>query len=121
MGVTIFHNPNCGTSRNVLAALNDAGLKPTVIDYVKTGWDRAELKALLAEMHATPRDVLRVNGTPAEELGLTDPAVTDDKLLDAMIAHPILVQRPIVRTDKATALIRPSEKVYDFIGLPKPA
>jgi len=120
MGVTIFHNPNCGTSRNVLAALQAADLKPTVVDYLKTGWTKPQLQDLLAQMHATPRDVLRVNGTPAEELGLTDPKVSDEALLDAMVAHPILVQRPIVQTDKATALVRPSEKIYDLIGHPNP-
>jgi arsenate reductase len=120
MGVTIFHNPNCGTSRNVLAALQAADLQPTVVDYTKTGWTKPQLKDLLAKMKATPRDVLRVRGTPAEELGLTDPKVSDDKLLDAMVAHPILVERPIVQTDKATMLVRPSEKIFELIGRPKP-
>ena len=118
MGVTIFHNPNCGTSRNVLAALQAADLKPTVVEYLKTGWTKPQLEGLLAQLHARPRDILRINGTPAQELGLTDPSVSDAAILDAMVAHPILVQRPIVQTDKGTILARPSEKIFDLIGHP---
>jgi arsenate reductase len=116
MGVTIFHNPNCGTSRNVLSALRDAGLDPTVVEYLKTGWTKPQLKGLLAEMQANPRDILRVRGTPAEDLGLTDPKVGDEAILDAMVAHPILVERPIVQTDKKTLLVRPSERVAELTG-----
>jgi arsenate reductase len=115
---TIFHNPNCGTSRTVLAALEAADLKPTVIEYLKTGWTKPQLKALLADMRAGPRDILRVRGTPAEELGLTSPAATDDQILEAMVAHPILVERPIVQTDKGAVLARPSDKIFELIGQP---
>ena len=118
MDVTIFHNPACGTSRNTLAAIEAAGLQPTVVEYLKAGWTRPRLKALLKEMGARPRDVLRVRGTPAEELGLTDPSATDDQILDAMVEHPILVERPIVQTPKGAALCRPSDKVFDLIGRP---
>src|SRR5436190_4625088 len=118
MDVAIFHNPACGTSRNTLAAIEAAGLNPTVVEYVKAGWTKAQLKTLLNQMGVGPRDVLRVRGTPAEELGLTDPTATDDQILDAMVAHPILVERPIVVTPKGAALCRPSEKVFDLIGEP---
>jgi arsenate reductase len=118
MDVTIFHNPACGTSRNTLAALQEAGLEPKVVEYLKAGWTKAQLKGLLAQLHLKPRDVLRVRGTPAEELGLTDPSASDDKILDAMVAHPILVERPIVVTPAGAALCRPSERVFDLIGRP---
>jgi arsenate reductase len=118
MGVTIFHNPACGTSRNTLAAIEAAGIKPTIVEYLKTGWTKPQLKVLLTDMGASARDVLRVRGTPAEELGLTDPSATDDQILDAMVEHPILVERPIVQTPKGAALCRPSEKVFDLIGRP---
>ncbi|MDP1736861.1 MAG: arsenate reductase (glutaredoxin) [Caulobacter sp.] len=113
--VTIFHNPACGTSRNTLALIREAGIEPTVVEYLKTGWTRPQLTALLARMGKGPRDILRVNGTAAEDLGLTDPATTDEALLDAMIAEPILVQRPIVATAKATALCRPAETVLSLL------
>ncbi len=109
--ITIFHNPNCGTSRNTLAAIREAGHEPTVIEYLKAGWTKAQLKEILKAMGAGPRDVLRVRGTPAEELGLTDPKASDEAILDAMVAHPILVERPIVLTPKGAALCRPAEKV----------
>ena len=109
--VTIFHNPNCGTSRNVLAALTEAGMRPKVVEYLKAGWTIDQLKGLLAAMKLKPRDILRVRGTPAEELGLTKPATSDAAILAAMVAHPILVERPIVVTPKGTALCRPVEKV----------
>jgi arsenate reductase len=115
---TIFHNPNCGTSRNVLAALEAADLEPVVIEYLKTGWTKPQLQALLADMKARPRDILRIRGTPAEELGLTAPDATDDKILDAMVEHPVLVERPIVQTDKGTVLARPPDKVFELIGQP---
>ena len=113
--VTVFHNPACGTSRNVVAAVKEAGYEPKVVEYLKTGWKKDQLKDLLAQMHASPRDILRTKGTPAEELGLTDPAATDEAILDAMVAHPILVNRPIVVTPKGAALARPSEAVFDLL------
>lgn len=113
--VTIFHNPNCGTSRNTLAALREAGLNPVVVEYLKAGWTKPLLQTLLSEMKATPRDILRVRGTPAEDLGLTKLTTTAEAILDAMVADPILVERPIVRTPLATALIRPSERVRELI------
>ena len=109
--VTVFHNPNCGTSRNVLAAVEAAGLQPTVVEYLKAGWTVDQLQSLLAKMGARPRDVLRVRGTPAEELGLLDPGVSDQAILAAMAEHPILVERPIVVTPKGAALCRPKERV----------
>ena len=112
---TIFHNPNCGTSRNALAALRAAGRKPRVIEYLKAGWTVQRLRDLLAEMKARPRDILRVRGTPAEELGLTDPTASDDKILSAMVQHPVLVERPIVRTPKGTVLARPVERLEEVL------
>jgi arsenate reductase len=113
--VTIYHNPACGTSRNTLAMIEAAGYRPTVVEYLKTGWTRQTLEALLAEMNAKPRDVLRRKGAPAAELGLLEPDVGDDRILDAMVAHPILVERPIVVTPKGTKLSRPSELVLDLL------
>jgi arsenate reductase len=112
---TIFHNPNCGTSRNALAALRAAGHQPCVIEYLKAGWTVQQLKDLLAEMRASPRDILRVRGTPAEELGLTAPRVPDETILSAMARHPILVERPIVRTPKGTVLARPVERLESVL------
>lgn len=109
--VTIFHNPGCGTSRNVLQALRDAGLEPQVVEYLKVGWTRERLASLLQAMGCRPRDILRVRGTPAEALGLTDPAVSDDAILEAMTLEPILVERPIVVTPKGTALCRPADRL----------
>ncbi|HEY1415685.1 MAG TPA: arsenate reductase (glutaredoxin) [Caulobacteraceae bacterium] len=109
--ITIFHNPNCGTSRNALAAIRAAGLHPTVIEYLKTGWTVQQLGQLLGEMKMSARDILRVRGTPAEELGLTRPSVSDDAILAAMAQHPVLVERPIVRAPKGTVLARPVEKL----------
>lgn len=113
--VVIHHNPNCGTSRNVLQMIRDVGVEPTVVEYLKTGWTEAQLKALLARMGASPADVLRVRGTPAEALGLTAPGVTDAAMLKAMTAHPELVERPIVVTPKGVALCRPKERVLDLL------
>ncbi|MDP8915714.1 MAG: arsenate reductase (glutaredoxin) [Pseudomonadota bacterium] len=115
MTVTIWHNPACGTSRTTLALIREAGHEPEVIEYVSTGWNRDELKALLAEAGLTPRQVLRERGTPARELGLLEPGVSDDAILDAMAAHPILVERPLVRTPKGARLARPSEAVLDLL------
>ena len=113
--VTIFHNPGCGTSRNVVAMVREAGLEPTVVEYLKAGWSREQLLDLLARAGATPRDWLRDKGTPAEELGLLDTDATDDAILEAMAAHPILVNRPIVVTPKGVGLCRPSERVFDLL------
>jgi arsenate reductase (glutaredoxin) len=113
--ITIFHNPACGTSRNVLAMIEAAGFAPRVVRYLETGWTRAQLEALLASMGVAPRAILREKGTPAAELGLLDAGVSDDRLLDAMAAHPILVNRPIVVTPKGARLCRPSETVLDLL------
>jgi arsenate reductase (glutaredoxin) len=108
--ITIFHNPNCGTSRKVLAALRERGAQPTVVEYLKAGWTRPQLQSLLKAMNARPSDILRTRGTPAETLGITVES-SDDKILTAMVAEPILVERPIVVTPKGTALCRPAEKL----------
>jgi arsenate reductase (glutaredoxin) len=113
--VTIFHNPACGTSRNTLAMIRAAGYEPTVVEYLKTGWTRQKLKELLAAMQVRPRDILREKGTPAAELGLLDPAMADDRILEAMVEHPILVNRPIVVTPKGAKLTRPSEIVFELL------
>jgi arsenate reductase len=113
--ITIFHNPACGTSRNALAMIEAAGYAPTVVDYLKAGWTAELLQDLLGRMGARPRDVLREKGTPAAELGLLDPAVSDDQILAAMLAHPILVNRPIVVTPKGVKLCRPSEVVLELL------
>ena len=118
--ITIYHNPACGTSRNTLAMIEAAQYRPTVVEYLKTGWTRSKLEALFAAMNAKPRDLLREKGTPAAELGLLDPGISNDHILDAMIAHPILVNRPIVVTPKGTKLARPSEVVLDLLDR-KPA
>jgi arsenate reductase len=118
--IAIYHNPACGTSRNTLAIIEAAGYQPTVVEYLKTGWTRPKLEALFAVMNAKPRDVMREKGTPAAELGLLDPNVSDDQILDAMVANPILVNRPIVVTPKGTKLSRPSEVVLDLLDR-KPA
>ncbi len=113
--IKIFHNPACGTSRNTLAMVRAAGYKPTVVEYLKVGWTRQQLQELLTAMHLQPRDIMREKGTPAAELGLLDPAATDDQILAAMVEHPILVNRPIVVTPKGTKLARPSEAVLDLL------
>jgi arsenate reductase len=113
--ITIYHNPACGTSRNTLAIIEAAGYRPTVVEYLKTGWTRPKLEALFAAMDAKPRDLLREKGAPAAELGLLDASVSDDRILDAMAAHPVLVNRPIVVTPKGTKLSRPSEVVLDLL------
>jgi arsenate reductase (glutaredoxin) len=112
----IYHNPNCGTSRKVLGILRDAGLQPTVIEYLKTPPTRAELVSLLTRMGKTPRQILRRKGTPYEELGLDDPAKSDDSLIDAILAHPILLERPVVVTPRGVRLCRPAEEVEALIG-----
>ena len=113
--VTVYHNPACGTSRNTLAMIGAAGYQPTVIEYLKTGWTREILRQLLATMGARPKDILRKKGTPAAALGLTEPGVTDAQILDAMVQHPVLVNRPIVVTPKGVKLCRPSEAVFDLL------
>ena len=115
MSVTIYHNPACGTSRNVLGLIRNSGEEPVVIEYLKTPPSRAELVALLARMGISPRAVLREKGTPYAELGLGDPTLSDDALLDAMMAHPILINRPIVVTPLGVRLCRPSETVLEIL------
>ncbi|MGB4828514.1 MAG: arsenate reductase (glutaredoxin) [Paracoccaceae bacterium] len=116
MTVTIWHNPSCGTSRNVLAALRDAGLTPVVVEYLKTGWTADGLRTLFSAAGITARAALRVKGTDAEDRGLTDPGVTEAALIAAMVAHPVLVNRPFVQTPLGTALCRPSETVQALIA-----
>ncbi|MEI6644353.1 MAG: arsenate reductase (glutaredoxin) [Novosphingobium sp.] len=113
--ITIYHNPKCGTSRNALAMIEAAGYAPEVVEYVKVGWSRPQLDAILAGMGAAPREIMRTKGTPAEELGLTDPGASDEAILAAMVEHPILVNRPIVVTPKGTKLCRPSEAVLELL------
>ncbi len=113
--VTIFHNPACGTSRNTLAMIQAAGYAPMVVDYKQVGWTRPGLEGLLAKMGLRPRDVLREKGTPAAELGLLDPSVADDAILEAMVAHPLLVNRPIVVSPRGAGLCRPSELVLELL------
>jgi len=113
--VTIYHNPNCGTSRSTLALLREKGLEPTVVEYVKAGWTKAQLQDLLARMDVRAHDILRVRGTNADALGLTDPGVSDEALIAAMIIEPILVNRPIVVTAKGAALCRPAELVLGLL------
>ena len=113
---TIYHNPNCGTSRKVLGILRETGDEPRVIEYLKTPPTRAELSGLLAKMDMTPRQLLRRKGTPYDELGLDDPAKTDDELLDAILAHPILMERPVVITAKGVRVCRPADTVLDLLG-----
>lgn len=113
--VTIYHNPDCGTSRNALAMIEAAGYRPEIVDYRKAGWTRPLLEGLLAAMDAKPRAVLREKGTPAAELGLLGDEASDNDLLAAMVAHPILVNRPIVVTPLGTKLCRPSEIVLTLL------
>ena len=114
-GPTIYHNPNCGTSRKVLGMLRESGNEPRVIEYLKTPPTKAELKSLLAKMGITPRQLLRRRGTPFDELGLGDPAKSDEQLIDAILAHPILMERPVVVTNKGVRLCRPPEKVRELL------
>jgi arsenate reductase len=113
--ITIYHNPACGTSRNTLALIRNSGAEPRVIEYLKTPPGRAELIGLLAAMSMTARQLLREKGTPFTGLGLGDPGKSDDELLDAMMAHPILINRPVVVTPLGTRLCRPSEMVLDIL------
>jgi arsenate reductase len=117
--VTIYHNPACGTSRNTLALIRNAGVEPEVIEYLKMPPDRATLEALIRRMGIGPRDLLRQKGTPYEALGLGALHWTDAQLIDQMLAHPILINRPIVVTPWGTKLCRPSEAVLDILPLPQ--
>lgn len=113
--VTIYHNPDCGTSRNALAMIEAAGYAPVIVDYRNVGWTRALLEDLLSALDAKPRELLREKGTPAAELGLLGEGVSDDAIIEAMLAHPILVNRPIVATPLGTRLCRPSEVVLTLL------
>jgi arsenate reductase len=115
MDVIIYHNPDCGTSRNTLAMIRNAGIEPHVIEYLKTPPSRRMLEHLIARMGISSRALLREKGTPYAELGLGDPSLTDDQLLDAMMAHPILINRPIVVTPQGVRLCRPSEEVLNLL------
>jgi arsenate reductase len=115
MDVVIYHNPACGTSRNTLGLIRNAGIEPHVVEYLKTPPSRTMLQQLIARMNIGVRDLLREKGTPYGELGLADEALTDDVLLDAMMAHPILINRPIVVTPSGVRLCRPSETVLDLL------
>ncbi len=115
MNVTIYHNPECGTSRNTLAMIRNAGIEPTVIEYLKTPPTRERLRELIAKSGLSVRAAVRQKGTPYAELGLDAPLVTDEDLLDAMIEHPILINRPFVETPHGVRLCRPSEVVLDIL------
>ena len=113
--VTIYHNPACGTSRNTLAMIEASGYHPAVIEYLSTGWSREDLQQLIASMGVSAKDIMREKGTPAAELGLLEAGVSDARIIDAMVAHPILVNRPIVVTPKGARLCRPSEVVFSLL------
>ena len=113
--VVIYHNPSCGTSRNTLALLREKGVEPKVVEYLKEGWTKEQLEDLLKRMDAGAHDILRVRGTRADELGLSDPQASDEALIAAMIIDPILVNRPIVVTQKGAALCRPAELVLGLL------
>ena len=115
MSITIYHNPACGTSRNTLTAIRQRGVEPKVVEYLTTPFSREQLVELIAAMGIPVRDLLRKKGTPYDELGLDDPKWTDDQLIDFMIAHPILINRPIVVTPKGVRLCRPSEVVLEIL------
>jgi arsenate reductase len=114
--VVIHHNPECGTSRNVLSIIQDAGYQPEVIEYLNEGWTRPQLLSLFAAANLTPRTALRTSKSPAKELGLLDETVSDETILQAMLENPILVNRPIVCTEKGVKLCRPSEAVLDLLA-----
>ena len=115
MAVTVYHNPNCTTSRNVLQMLNERGIEPVVIEYLKDPPDREKLVAMIADAGLTIREALRRKGSPYDELGLDDPKWTDDELIDLMLKQPILINRPFVVTDKGTRLARPKEMVLEIL------
>lgn len=116
MTITIYHNPKCGTSRNVLAMIRESGEEPVVIEYLKDPPSREKLKELLAAMGMRPRELLRRKDTPYDELGLDDPEWTDDQLIGLMVEHPILIERPIVVSPRGTKLCRPAETVRSLVG-----
>ena len=116
MAIVVYHNPECGTSRNVVNTIRASGVEPIIIEYLKTGWTRPQLLGLFAAAGITPRGALRTSKSPAEKLGLIDPKVDDESLLDAMVANPILVNRPIVCTPIGVRLCRPSETVKDILA-----
>jgi arsenate reductase len=118
MSATIYHNPDCGTSRNVLAMIRQSGIEPQIIEYLKTPPSREKLIELIRAMDITVRDLLREKGTPYHELGLGKPDLTDDQLIDQMLAHPILINRPIVVTEKGAKLCRPSQTVLPLLPNP---
>ena len=118
MTITIYHNPSCGTSRNTLAMIRQSGEEPEVIEYLKTPPSREKLVELIAAMGMTPRELLREKGTPYAELNLGDPKWSDDEILDFMLAHPILINRPIVVTPRGAVLARPSEAVLELLDYP---
>jgi len=113
--ITIFHNPQCGTSRNALALIRERGFEPQVVEYVKAGWTKDQLKDLFARMGVRPRQMMRTKGALAGELGLLDESVGDEAILDAMVTHPILVERPVVVTPKGVTVARPAEKVLNLL------
>jgi arsenate reductase (glutaredoxin) len=117
--VTVYHNPGCGTSRNVLALIRNAGIEPTIIQYLKTPPDRETLESLIQRLGIRPRNLLRQKGTPYDELGLGDTHWTDEQLIEQMLAHPVLINRPIVITPWGVKLCRPSEVVLDILPLPQ--
>jgi len=117
--VTIYHNPDCGTSRNTLGLIRNAGIEPQVIEYLREPPSREKLAGMIAEAGMSVREALREKGTPYASLGLADPSLTDDQLLDAMMAHPILINRPFVVTELGTRLCRPSEAVLDILPAPQ--
>ncbi|AQV92761.1 arsenate reductase (glutaredoxin) [Cupriavidus necator] len=119
MSVTIYHNPACGTSRNTLAMIRNAGIEPQIIEYLSAPPDRATLQNMIRQAGLTVRQAIREKGTPYADLGLADPALTDDQLLDAMLAHPILINRPFVVTELGVRLCRPSELVLDILPSPQ--
>lgn len=118
MSVTIYHNPQCGTSRNTLAMIRQSGVEPAVVEYLKTPPSRERIKELVAAMGVSVRGLLREKGTPYAELGLADPKLSDDALIDAMLAHPILINRPVVVTPNGVRLCRPSEAVLEILPNP---
>ena len=117
MRITIYHNPACGTSRNTLAMIRQTGVEPEIVEYLKTPPGRERLVELLGQMGIGARALLRQKGTPHDELGLGDPSLSEDALIDAMVAHPSLMNRPIVATPKGAALCRPSERVFDLLDV----
>ncbi|WP_347255324.1 arsenate reductase (glutaredoxin) [Brachymonas denitrificans] len=119
MSTTIFHNPKCGTSRNVLGLIRNAGIEPTVVEYLKTPPDHAALRTLLQQLQLPARAILREKGTPYAELDLGNPKWSEEELIDFVVQHPILLQRPIVVTPKGAALCRPSEKVLEILDQPQ--